>query len=83
MFCQIKGKCLFIGEPRQITSPGRPPRTMREFHFLVEVPKQAPEIVKAVSFNGFAPKLNEPCEFSARVSAREYKGRGLLNIEVL
>lgn len=87
MYCRIKGTCVFIAEPRKFQVVGKPERVVKEFSFLVTAPKVAPEIVKVISFNGFAPKLNEVSEFDARVSVRKWGAAGKeqvqLSVEVL
>jgi len=80
---RLKGKCLFIGEPRKVQMAGREPKVCKEFGFLIESPGRMPEMVKVTSWNGFNPKLNDAVEFEARVSARVWKGQAEVQVEVI
>jgi hypothetical protein len=70
MVAKLKGRCVFIGEARQMVVVGKPPKVVQEFSFFCEMPKGPPEIVKVVSWNGFKPKLEESVEMLVKVGAR-------------
>lgn len=83
MYAKITGTCVHASPPREINIPGKPKRVVHEFGFLISTPKNMPEVIKVVSFNGFAPKMQESITFDARITTRVWQNQAQLSVEVL
>jgi len=83
MVVRCKGTCVFVGEPTKVQTKGMPDRVKKSFGFMMETPGRMPEVVKVVSYNGFAPKMGEKAEFDARINASVFNGKAYLNVEVI
>lgn len=83
MVVTCKGTCVYVGEPVKVQTKGQPDRVKKQFGFMMETPGRMPEVVKVVSYNGFAPKLGDKAEFSARIGASVFNGKAYLNVEVV
>lgn len=83
MFFVVKGKCVHVGEAKQVMSKNSKVLNVLEFSIQTEAGKIEPQILKVSSWHGYTPKLNDQLEIGVKVSATVFNGQPQLRAEVV